>query len=174
MKRRPVSAQILIAGIGNIFMGDDAFGVEVAQALNRRTLPEGVRVMDFGIRSYDLAYALNESYAAVILVDATPRGEAPGTTYLLQLDLDEPRDGEIVADPHSLDPVAVLRLARSFGTISADVYLVGCEPGVLETEQIGLSDPVRAAVPQAIALIEELVSTLRGSRNAAEAVGRPA
>src|SRR5438128_1754175 len=83
----PDRRAVLVAGVGNIFLGDDAFGVEVAQRLARRPLPAGVRVVDFGIRGLDLAYALLDPYEAVILVDAMPRGEQPGTLYVLEPDL---------------------------------------------------------------------------------------
>ena len=153
--------QILIAGIGNIFFGDDAFGCEVAQRLTRETLPEGVRVFDYGIRSYDLAYALLEPIDAVILVDAVPRGEAPGTIFLLELDinkLDKPEDESVNA--HAMNPVAVLQLVRSFGGSPRELYLVGCEPAVLETEELGLSEKVQAAVPLALDMIRELLHQL--------------
>ncbi|MEP6809174.1 MAG: hydrogenase maturation protease, partial [Chthoniobacterales bacterium] len=103
--------RILVAGIGNIFFGDDAFGCEVAQQLARRQLPEGVFVKDFGIRSYDLAYAIMEKYDATILVDATARGSEPGTIYLIEPDLkmlDELPDEAVNA--HSMNPVRVLQL----------------------------------------------------------------
>ncbi|MGH7848434.1 MAG: hydrogenase maturation protease, partial [Candidatus Binatia bacterium] len=74
-------AKILVAGIGNIFLGDDGFGVEVARELAKRKLPESVRVVDFGIRGFDLAYALLDGYDLTILVDAAPRGGLPGTLY---------------------------------------------------------------------------------------------
>src|SRR5688572_21177077 len=123
------TGRILIAGIGNIFFGDDAFGVEVARRLAGRPLPEGVRVVDFGIRGIDLTYALLEDWAAVILVDAVPCGGTPGTLYVLE---PEP-DGEASAavptvEPHNLDPGKVLRLARSLGGAVERVLLVGCEP----------------------------------------------
>jgi hydrogenase maturation protease len=159
--------RILVAGIGNIFMGDDAFGVEVVRELARRELPKGVAAEDFGIRSYDLAYALTAGYEAVILVDATPRGEAPGTTFLIELDADEaPGFQAHLPDGHSLDAVGALQLARSLGRLSAKLYLVGCEPAVLEVEQIGLSPAVQAAVPQASGLIEEVLRSLLNSQNA--------
>ncbi len=112
------SGNILIAGIGNIFFGDDAFGVEVARGLAGRSLPDGIKVIDFGIRGLDLAYALLDQYAAVILVDAVPRGGAPGTLYVLEPDLDSADGAEESAamlEPHALDPHKVLRLARSLG-----------------------------------------------------------
>ena len=115
---------ILIAGIGNIFFGDDAFGCEVAQELMRQPLPEGVRAFDYGIRSYDLAYAMLEPNDAVILIDAVPRGEEPGTVFLLELDinkLDKPNDESVNA--HTMNPVALLQLVRSFGGSADKLYL---------------------------------------------------
>jgi hydrogenase maturation protease len=157
--------RILIAGIGNVFLGDDAFGVEVVRELTRSELPEGVNAVDFGIRGYDLAYAIMDGYAATILVDTTTRGNPPGTLYLIEPDQGElaKLEGE-VPDGHSLGPVQVLGLVRSLGGEIAGLYLVGCEPAVLETEdgQIGLSEPVQAAVSQAVDMIRTLVKDLRG------------
>jgi hydrogenase maturation protease len=157
--------RILVGGIGNIFLGDDAFGVEVVRELTRSELPEDVNVVDFGIRGYDLAYAIMDGYAATILVDATARGNRPGTLYLIEPDQEELTKLEAeVPDGHGLGPVQVLRLVWSLGGEIPRLYLVGCEPAVLETEdgQIGLSEPVRAAVPHAIDMIRKLVSDLRG------------
>jgi hydrogenase maturation protease len=156
--------RILVAGIGNIFFGDDAFGVEVINELTKSPLPQQVNAVDFGIRSYDLAYAIMDGYAATILVDITSRGEPPGTLYLIELD--QEKIGQLEAgipDGHSLDPVAVLRLVQSLGGQIATLYLVACEPAILETEDghIGLSEPVKAAVPEAIQMIRRLISKLR-------------
>jgi hydrogenase maturation protease len=159
--------RILIAGIGNIFFGDDAFGVEVIRELTKSPLPKGVKAVDFGIRSYDLAYAIMDGYGATILVDITARGEPPGTVYLIELDQEKIGDLEgAVPDGHSLDPVAVLRLTQSLGGQIERLYLVACEPAVLETEdgRIGLSEPVQAAVPEAIRTIRRLVDKLRSER----------
>jgi hydrogenase maturation protease len=155
--------RILIAGIGNIFFGDDAFGVEVTSELLKRSLPPQVQVIDFGIRSYDLAYALSGDYDAVILVDAAPRGRSPGTLYLIELDLGQFSELERPpVNPHSLDPVQVLQLAESFGELRSALYLLGCEPAVLDSpdDRGGLSAPVQAAVPKAIEMIETLVTDL--------------
>jgi hydrogenase maturation protease len=156
--------RILVAGIGNIFLGDDAFGVEVVRELISSGLPEAVNVVDFGIRGYDLAYAIMDGYAATILVDATARGNPPGTLYLIEPDQAELSKLEAeVPDGHSLGPIQVLRLVQSLGGEIARLYLVGCEPAVLETEdgQIALSDPVEAAVPQAVDMIRTLINDIR-------------
>jgi hydrogenase maturation protease len=157
--------RILVAGVGNIFLGDDAFGVEVAQRLARRELPEGVRVVDFGIRGLDLTYALLDGYEAVILVDATPRGGPPGTLYVIEPDRPglAAEGGGPLVETHNLDPVKVLRLAAAMGGQVERVLLVGCEPTPLPDEQDmqdGLTAPVRKAVDEAIALIETLVGRL--------------
>lgn len=158
--------RILVAGIGNIFLGDDGFGVEVAQRLLKRPFPPGVEVVDFGIRGLDLAYALQGGYDAVILVDAAPRGLPPGTVSLIEPEIGPGGDeGGVLLEPHGLDPVRVLRLAQSFGAELPPIRLVACEPGSLEpgggsellTE---LSEPVRAAVSPAIELIEETIAEL--------------
>ncbi len=154
--------RILVAGIGNIFFGDDAFGCGVVRELLMREWPAEVRVEDFGIRSYDLAYAIMDGYDAVILIDATPRGQPPGTVSLIEPDisaLDSAADE--VVNAHSMNPVRVLQMVRSLGGEARRLYLVGCEPAVLEAEELGLSAPVRAAVPQAVEMIESLVRTLR-------------
>ena len=152
--------RILVAGIGNIFFGDDAFGCEVASQLRRKPLPEGVRVIDFGIRSYDLAYAIMNGYDATILVDATPQGSAPGTIYLIEPDLkrldDMPHEA---VNAHSMNPVRVLQLVRSLGGKPGWLRVVGCEPAVLEAEEgaMGLSEKAQAAVAPAIEMIETLI-----------------
>jgi len=155
--------QILVAGIGNIFLGDDAFGVEVARRLSGRALPPGVRVTDFGIRGYDLVYALLDGYDTTILVDACPRGEPAGTLYVIEPDLENlggPEEGAVEA--HSMNPLNVLRLAQSMGGPLKRVLLVGCEPGTLGPEegQMGLSEPIEDAVDEAVRLVEALVGKI--------------
>jgi hydrogenase maturation protease len=154
--------QVLIAGIGNIFLGDDAFGCEVARELCARPLPPRVRVIDYGIRGLDLAYALLDPWQAVILIDALPRGEKPGTLYIFEPDLAEltaPDAGQQQIDAHSMDPVKVLRLAASMGNISSNIYLLGCEPEDCGGEEgrMGLSPAVANAIPEALRMIEKLV-----------------
>src|ERR1700716_4694998 len=111
------SKRILIACIGNIFLGDDGFGVEVAQRLMKRQYPEGVRVVDFGIRGIELAYTLLDDYDSLVLVDAIPRGGSPGTLYLIEPDLagigpeQGVEAGRVALDSHSMDPVKMLAFA---------------------------------------------------------------
>jgi hydrogenase maturation protease len=154
--------KVLVAGVGNIFLGDDAFGVEVVRRLARRTLPEGVRVIDFGIRGIDLAYALLDDYVGAVLVDAVPRGGEPGTLYVIEPDLANPEDlgtRAAAVEAHSMDPANVFRLARTLGGPLPPVRIVGCEPGTLaaaEDGRMGLSVPVEAAVERAVDLAEAL------------------
>jgi hydrogenase maturation protease len=157
--------QILVAGVGNVFLGDDAFGVEVVQRLVRREL-DGARVVDFGIRGLDLVYALLDGYEAVILVDAAPRGEHPGTLYLLEVNASEVAAGDAgqtMLDPHRMEPIRVLRLAAAMGAKVRRLFVVGCEPSPShdpEEMQSGLSEPVRAAVDEAVTMVEALVASL--------------
>ncbi len=158
--------RILVAGVGNIFLGDDGFGVEVVRRLAGRKLPEGVEVADFGIRGMDLIYALQEDYEAVIFVDATPRGEKPGTVYLIEPEIEE--DGEVVLDTHGMDPVKVIKFARALGAKPTRTLVVGCEPQVVvggedyEDMLMELSEPVHAAVEEAVKLVESLVEEISG------------
>jgi hydrogenase maturation protease len=158
--------RILIACIGNIFMGDDGFGVEVARALAARKLPDEVRLVDFGIRGFDLAYALLDGYDVTIFVDATSRGEAPGTLYTIEPDLDELEDLDpqvMTVEPHGMNPMKVLAMVKSMGGKFRRILLVGCEPETLGPEEglMGLSEPVRKAVGEAASMIELLVTGIR-------------
>jgi hydrogenase maturation protease len=153
--------KVLIAGVGNIFLGDDGFGVEVAAALGKNPLPQGVSVKDFGIRGFDLAYALLDPWDTVIIVDALQRGEAPGTLYVLEPDA---ATANMELNPHGMDPVRVLNLAASLGTISAKVLVVGCEPHDFGDElegRMGLSPPVTAAVAEACRMTLELANSFQ-------------
>jgi len=159
-----MSKRVLVAGVGNIFLGDDGFGVEVVKRLAGRELPEGVEVKDFGIKGMDLAYALHDDYEVVIFVDATPRGEKPGTVYLLEPEVEE--DGEVTLDTHGMDPVKVIKFARALGARPNRTLVVGCEPQVVLTGEhydemlMELSEPVRAAVEEAVKLVESLVEEI--------------
>jgi hydrogenase maturation protease len=164
--------KILVAGIGNIFLGDDAFGVEVARALVARALPENVSVVDYGIRSYDLAYALMEEWDLAILVDALPRGGEPGTLYTLEPDLPASGEAPGTMDAHSMNPVAVLQLVSALGGRTGHLLVVGCEPGTVEPSAEGnmeLSAPVAAAVPEAVRIVEELITRTRNETTVARA-----
>ncbi|MGH9544774.1 MAG: hydrogenase maturation protease [Terriglobales bacterium] len=157
--------RILVAGIGNIFLGDDAFGVEVVRRLAGLKLPESVRVSDFGIRGFDLAYALQDGYENTILVDACPHGQAPGTLYVIAPDLkalDDPEAPQAVVEAHAMNPMNVLRMARAMNIEVKNVLLVGCEPETLggEEGQMELSAPVEAAVDEAVKLVESLVNRI--------------
>jgi hydrogenase maturation protease len=165
--------KILVAGVGNIFLGDDGFGVDVAQSLSKRQLPETVTVKDFGIRGFDLAYALLDPWDGVIIVDALPRGEAPGTLYVIEPD--RSGAGEADINPHGMDPVRVLNLAASMGTISARVLVVGCEPNDFGDElegRMGLSSPVQAAVEEACHTVVEMATNWRTNSTQLETVER--
>jgi len=157
---------ILIAGIGNIFLGDDAFGVEVARSLLARSLPPRVQVKDFGIRGFDLAYTLLDPWHTLIMVDAIQRDEPPGTLFLIEPDLSGL--GNLAAEgldlnPHGMDPMRVLNLAASLGPIQPRVLVLGCEPNDFGDElegRMGLSEAVQAAVEEASTMIERLVGRI--------------
>lgn len=159
-----IASRLLVAGIGNVFLGDDGFGVEVVARLSRRPLPTTVEVADFGIRGFDLAYALMEGYQAAVLVDALPRGGQPGELFVVEPDMEQLEDfgGPAVADGHGMDPVTVLKMVRQFGGTPPRLYVVGCEPASLGGEQgeMGLSPPVEAALDGAVELVEDLVRRL--------------
>jgi hydrogenase maturation protease len=157
--------RILIAGIGNIFLGDDGFGVGVASRLAHRALPQGVRVTDFGIRGFDLAYALMEGYETTILVDAYPGEGQPGTLFVVEPDLqnlDSAGTQPGFMDPHGMNPIHVLRMAVSMGAQLKRILLVGCVPATLGPEEgkMGLSEPVAAAVDDAVPLIASLITRI--------------
>ncbi|GAA5022265.1 hydrogenase maturation protease [Kitasatospora paranensis] len=153
-----MTGRVLVAGVGNIFLGDDGFGVEVVRRLTGRQLPDGVEVVDIGVRGVHLAYQLLDGYETLVLVDATARGGSPGTVYLLEA----PAPGAIepqapALDGHRMGPDAVLALlatlsAGTGGVPPRRVLVVGCEPASL-AEEIGLSEPVAAAVDEAVELV---------------------
>jgi hydrogenase maturation protease len=166
--------RILIACIGNIFLGDDGFGVEVAKQLLTRKLPDEVRVVDFGIRGFDLAYALLDNYDVTIFVDATPRGEEPGTLYVIEPDLRELNESDtqtMMVEGHNMNPMKVLAMVKSMGGEFKKVLLVGCEPATFGPEegQMGLSDSVSAVINEAIILVESLVTDILGKYQTAKA-----
>jgi hydrogenase maturation protease len=164
-----MSRRILIAGLGNIFLGDDAFGVEVARSLATREFPEGVRVVDFGIRAFDLAYALLDPWDAVILIDAVPCGDAPGTLYTIEPDLDSiaaAQTDDAALDGHSMDPVKVIRLAQTMGSITGRLLVVGCEPADCGGDEgrMGLTESVQNSVAGAADMVGELVEQIAAAK----------
>ncbi|MFJ4859429.1 MULTISPECIES: hydrogenase maturation protease [unclassified Streptomyces] len=167
-----MNARVLVAGIGNVFLGDDGFGVETVRELAAHPLPEDVEVVDFGVRGVHLAYQLLDGYDTLLLVDATARGGEPGTLYLIEADGSagpQPGgDGEAapappppVLDGHHMSPDAVLALldtlcAGTGATPPRRTLVLGCEPAGVE-EGIGLSAPVAAAVPEAVRMALDLI-----------------
>jgi hydrogenase maturation protease len=160
-KQKPA---ILIAGVGNIFMGDDAFGVEVAKRLSAKTFPDSVRIVDFGIRGLDLVYALQDGYDATILIDACQRGQPPGTVYVIEPDLTAVDDvaANAVVDSHGMDPMNVIRMAKAMNAPLKRLLVVGCEPETLggEQGQMGLSSTVEAALDEAVRVVQDVVERI--------------
>jgi hydrogenase maturation protease len=163
-----MSGRVLVAGVGNIFLGDDAFGSEVARRLLREDWPESVQVADFGIRGLDLTFALLDGYDTVILVDAAPRGGKPGTVYIIEAECEELEPAEL--DAHALDPMRVMAAAKSMGAQWHRLLVVGCEPSpeALDPDgpgALGMSTPVEHAVEEAAQVIRRLIceSTLAHS-----------
>jgi hydrogenase maturation protease len=153
---------VLVAGIGNIFSSDDGFGVEVANRLRDRVMPDGARVEDFGIRGVHLAYELLDGYDALVLVDAVDLREAPGTLAVIEPEIGgeaSDEEGAPMVDAHSMSPEVVLgTLARLGGTLEK-IYVIGCQPANL-SEGIGLSPQVAAAVVPAVELCSQLVAEI--------------
>jgi hydrogenase maturation protease len=162
----PPPARVLVAGIGNIFLADDAFGPEVITAVRRETLPAGAHTADFGIRGMDLAYRLLDGYDTAVLVDAAPRGGRPGDLYVIEPD--PGADGARMAAPeaHAIDPVKVLALAGQLADSALPrVLVLGCEPrsrmsGEESDVVVGLSPPVREAIGPAVELLRHIVRSL--------------
>jgi hydrogenase maturation protease len=158
-----VSRGVLVAGIGNIFQTDDAFGVEVAQRLATRTLPPGARVEDFGIRGVHLAYELLEGYDGLVLIDAIPLGEPAGTLAVIAPEVrPEPMTGDDMApvvDAHTMNPEVVLTTLARLGGSVENIFIVGCQPANLQ-EGMGLTAAVAAAVDEAVEMCCQLVSEI--------------
>ena len=156
-----MNGDILVAGIGNIFLTDDGFGPEVMRHLAGTALPDGFSAVDFGIRGVHLAYQLLDGYDVLVIVDAAPRDLAPGTVSVFEVDprsVGGPGDGPLL-DAHGMEPVAVLRTLGSLGGDIAQVYVVACEPADVG-EGLGLSPAVAAAVPGALAALRQLIDEL--------------
>jgi len=170
--------RLLVAGVGNIFLADDAFGPEVIQALDRRPLSPEVRVRDFGIRGMDLAYELLDGYDTVVLVDAAGRGHRPGTLSLIEPELPDGTADAAPPEAHGMDPAKVLALAAHLGDEPLPrVLVLACEPEVRPRgdEDIvpGISAPVREAVDRAVAALHTLVPALLADPAATPSLSRP-
>ncbi len=154
-----MTGRILVAGVGNVFLRDDAFGVEVVRLLAERPQPPGVQIRDYGIRGVHLVYELLNGYDLFVLVDAAPRGEAPGTVAVLEVDLPRPEDPNAppVIDAHSLTPDAIFGLLSSLGGRPGRSLVVTCEPAEIDAG-MDLSDPVREALPHAVRAVEEILA----------------
>ena len=156
--------QVLVAGIGNAWMRDDGFGGAVAKLLDERELPEGVHVIDFGPGGLDLAYVVMRGYDALILIDVSRQGEKPGTLYVLEADPDDV-DGQIedvqLLDPHGMDPQTVLRFVKYVGGWPGKVFVVACEPEVVEDVGFGLSAAVSASLERAADVVLETIAELQ-------------
>jgi len=151
-----VTGRVLVAGVGNLFLGDDGFGPEVARRLAGRSLPAGVRVVDYGIRGMHLAYDLLDGYDGLVILDAAPRGGRPGDVVVLEVGEGDFGTGEF--DGHGMEPTAVLSSLGSLGGRLPRTYVVGCEPADID-EGIGLSPSVAAAVDPAVDAVLRLLAT---------------
>jgi hydrogenase maturation protease len=154
---------MLIAGVGNIFLGDDGFGAEVASRLATAELPDWVRVADYGISGMHLAYDLAEGYETTILIDAAPRGDVPGTVYVIEPEIGQvpTNGGNPLLDAHGMQPDVVFGLLDLLGADAGRILVVGCEPASVEAG-IGLSPPVSAAVDEAVRIVLDLVRAASG------------
>ncbi len=163
---------VLVAGVGNLFLGDDGFGCEVARRLAGGPLPSGVEVSDFGIRGLHLAYRLLDPVSLLVVVDAVARGGPPGTLYLLEPALEPPAE-PAAPDAHGLDLPAVFAALRALGGELPVTRIVGCEPASVD-ERLGLSPRVEASVEDAVRLVREVIGRQPGAaRRPLAAEGRP-
>lgn len=166
-----IPRRVLVAGIGNVFLGDDGFGVAVANHLTAMPRPRGIEVRDYGIRGMDLAYGLGAGYDAAILIDAVPRGGAPGTIYLIEPD--EPGPEPLPLDSHQMNPLAVLRLARQLGTLPPRILIVGCEPEPFsQVEGDEMSMELTATLSEAVGPAAEMVLEVAGRLLAGKEIGQ--
>jgi hydrogenase maturation protease len=156
--------QILVAGVGNAWLQDDAFGGECARRLAARGVPSGVTVMDFGTGGLDLAYEIMRGYDALVLLDASRQGGEPGTLYVLEPSMEELagpiEDGDVI-NPHGMDPQTVLRFVAAIGGFSGRVVVIGCEPGEVDDVGVGLTPAIEGAVERALEVVSETLDELR-------------
>jgi len=179
-----MTGRTLVAGVGNVFLGDDGFGVEVARLLAGRPHQDGVEIADFGIRGVHLVYELLDGYDLFVLIDAAPRGCEPGTVTVLEVEPDDATPSAPVMDGHGLAPDDIFAMLATMGGRPGRSLLVACEPADVGAG-MGLSEPVRAALPHAVRAVEEILGQIgqkEGVRDAAQAdhaggardTGRPA
>lgn len=161
---KQMEKQILVACVGNIFLQDDGFGVEVARRLAAREVPSGVTVLDFGTGGLKLAYEVMRGYDALLLVDISRQGGEPGTLYIMEPDPADVdggiQDGDSL-NPHGMDPRTVLRFVKSVGGWPGKVVVIACEPARVDDMGLGLSEPVTAAVDGAVELVLKTIEELR-------------
>jgi len=157
-----MTGRTLVAGVGNIFLRDDAFGVEVVRRLATHPVPDGVQIRDFGIRGVHLVYDLLDGCDLFVLVDAAARGEPPGTVSVLEVEVPDPATltGPVM-DAHDLTPDAIFALLASLGGRPGRCLVVACEPADVSAG-MGLSEPVRAALPHAVRTVEEILASVAG------------
>jgi hydrogenase maturation protease len=158
-----MTGRTLVAGVGNVFLRDDAFGVEVVRLLAEHPAPDGVEIRDFGIRGVHLAYDLLNGCDLFVLVDAAARGEPPGTVTVLEVEVPDagPADGPVM-DAHSMTPDGIFALLAALGGRPGRSLLVACEPADLSAG-MGLSEPVQEALPHAVRTVEEILARVTGS-----------
>jgi hydrogenase maturation protease len=160
---------ILIAGVGNAWLRDDGFGGEVARRLADRALPAGVEVMDAGTGGLDLAYEVMRGYDALVILDVSRQGGAPGTLYVMEPEEEAVpgaiEDGDVI-NPHAMDPQTVLRFVKSVGAWPGRVVVIACEPADVEEMGWGLSQPVQEAIERAVDLVVETVTEMRAGARA--------
>jgi len=157
-----MTARVLVAGVGNIFLTDDGFGSEAARHLAQSALPDGVRVVDYGIRGMHLAYDLLDGYDALVVLDAMPRGGQPGDLVVLEVGPEDLGTGEL--DAHGMAPTAVLGSLGSLGGELPRTFVVGCEPADVG-EGMGLTPAVAAAAERAVGVVTELLRELEPARS---------
>jgi hydrogenase maturation protease len=166
-----MTGRTLVAGVGNVFLGDDAFGVEVVRLLGEQPRGDGVEIRDFGIRGVHLAYELLNGCDLFVLVDAAPRGETPGTVSVVDVDLPDPASlTSPVIDAHSLTPDSIFALLVSLGGRPGRTLLVACEPADVNAG-MGLSDPVTEALPHAVRAVEEILAEAAADAPGAQDAG---
>jgi hydrogenase maturation protease len=169
-----MTGRTLVAGVGNVFLRDDAFGVEVVRRLAEHPVPDGVEIRDFGIRGVHLAYDLLNGCDLFVLVDAAARGEPPGTVTVLEVEVPDAAslDGPVM-DAHSLTPDGIFTLLASLGGRPGRSLVVACEPADISAG-MGLSEPVQEALPHAVRTVEEILASAAGVRAAGGTGGGPA